>query len=106
MKRVDYEQLVSSLVTCSMGLSVGKAKDYADDDILANFKRISKIAKLYDITFKNSYEYALFMVIMKLDRLHNLLKQGKTPTNESLSDTIQDAFNYLMLCNACIVEGE
>jgi hypothetical protein len=106
MKREDYEALVNSLVASSMELSKGKSHDYADQDVLANFKRISKIAKLFDITFKNTYEYALFMCIMKLDRLHNLLKQGKTPKNESLIDTQQDLFNYSNLMYACIREPE
>jgi superoxide dismutase len=102
MLRKAYEDLVNQLVKDSLELSNGKAHDYAAEDVLANFKRIAKIAKEYKISFEAPYEYALFMTLMKLDRLQNLLKQNKQPKNESLKDTIQDAFNYLMLMFACL----
>lgn len=104
MLRKNYEDLVNQLVLESLELSRHKAHDYASEDVLANFKRIARIAKEYKISFDASYEYALFMTLMKLDRLQNLLKQNKQPKNESLKDTIQDAFNYLMLMYACLEE--
>ena len=106
MLRADYVELVKNLVESSLALSQTKAHDYASEDVLANFKRVARIGKEYKITFANAYEYALFMVLMKLDRLQNLLTQNKKPKNESLMDTIQDAFNYLMLMYACLNENE
>ena len=102
MIRKDYEELINKLVQESLELSSSKAHDYAGEDVLANFKRVAQIGKLYKITFETAYEYALFMVLMKLDRLQNLLKQNKQPKNESLKDTVQDAFNYLMLMYGCL----
>ena len=106
MIRKTFEELVNKLVDESLELSSSKAHDYASEDVLANIKRVAKIGSLYKITFESPYEYALFMVLMKLDRLQNLLKQNKQPKNESLKDTIQDSFNYLMLMYACLEDGK
>lgn len=106
MLRKTFVELVNKLVTESLELSGLKCHDYATEDTLSNFKRLSKIGKLYRITFDSPYEYALFMTLMKLDRVQNLLKQQKQPKNESVRDTIQDAFNYLMLMYACLNEND
>jgi hypothetical protein len=41
---------------------------------------------------------------MKIDRMTNLLRQGKTPTNEALQDSWDDAKNYLDLAEAIYIE--
>lgn len=104
MKRNDFDNLVSKLVNDCQALSKKKSKDYATDDVLSNFKRMSAIGKIYRIDFANSYEMALFMLLLKLDRIQNIKKSNKNPINESLTDSIQDAFNYLMLMYGCISE--
>lgn len=81
-----------------------KSHDYADKDALSNFKRNSAIAKMFRIDFSKDYHAALLMVLMKWDRLQNLMSQGKTPQNESLSDTLIDVLNYTLLTNACVEE--
>ena len=99
-----YEKFVRNLVDSSLTLSGSKRHDYATEDALANFKRMTKVARVYKIDFSKEHHYALFMVLMKLDRLQNLISQGKVPKNESFQDTMQDAFNYLMLTFACLEE--
>jgi hypothetical protein len=99
-----YEAFVKKIVDASMSLSASKRHDYATTDALANFKRMTEIARLYNIDFSRLHHYALFMTLMKLDRLQNLLSQNKVPKNESMADTEQDAFNYLMLTFACLEE--
>ena len=42
------------------------------------------------------------MVIVKIDRLNNLVRNGKTPKNESLFDTNIDGLNYWLLAGACV----
>jgi hypothetical protein len=104
MELTEFTTLSRSLIDKCLALSESKSHDYATIDVLSNFKRVSAIAKLYNITFKAPYEYAMFMVLMKLDRFQNLMTQIKTPKNESLEDTVQDAVNYLLLMNACLEE--
>ena len=73
--------------------------------MLANFKRIGKCIELLGIdTLDGTMLYCTLMVLMKLDRIVNLMKQGKTPMNDSFADSIQDAHNYLDLLYANIVE--
>ena len=105
MNRTNYENIVKKFINECAELSRKKSKDYADQDVLSNFKRMSAIGKLYKIDFAKPYESALFMLLMKLDRIQNILKGNKIPANEGIKDSIQDAYNYLMLMNGCIVEG-
>jgi len=86
-------------------LMVDKAGDYADKDVLANFKRISELVKLLDIDPRRSpTDYALFMAVMKIDRWCNLRSKGTPPKNESILDTVMDLHNYIDLAYACEVE--
>lgn len=105
MNRDDFEKLVESLTKESAEIRKSKSHDYADIDVLSNFKRVSALAKLLRIDFSRSYEEALFMLVLKLDRIQNLLKSDKVPNNESVKDSIQDAFNYLMLMYACLEDN-
>lgn len=104
MEGPKFDQFVRDLVESSLTLSGSKRHDYATEDVLANFKRLTKVAKVYKLDFSREHHYPLFMVLMKLDRVQNLLSQGRTPKNESLQDTMKDAVNYLFLTFACLVE--
>ena len=83
-----------------------KRYDYADAevDVLSNFKEVTAMAQLFKIDFSQPHHYALLMVLMKYQRLQNLLSKGKTPKNESVLDTTIDAINYAFLLDACILE--
>ena len=98
-KKIRGEFIAASNAICD-----SKAHDYAGEDLLANFKRMSEIAKQYRINFSNLPEYALFMCLMKIDRIMNLLKDEKTPKNEALNDSFVDLFNYSILAYECYYE--
>ena len=105
MKRRDYEKLINRFIKDSVNLSAGKAKDYAgNEDILANFKRVGKIAKEFRFDFTNSTDSPLMMCTLKMDRIINLLKNKKQPTNESVKDSFMDLLNYVLLTYANFVE--
>ncbi len=75
-----------------------KGNDYADEgDVLDNFKRLAAAAKILNIDVTTPVGYALFMVVMKVDRITNLLSQNKQPENESLEDSFKDGVGYLKL---------
>ena len=95
------KQYEETHVKCS-GLMVSKSADYAGDDVLANFKRLSEAARVLRIDpGKDPGSYALFMVLMKLDRWQNLRVKGSKPNNESIQDTVIDLHNYTDLAFAC-----
>lgn len=83
-----------------------KAMDYATEDILSNFKRMSKMATLLNLDLSQPSGVALFYALLKIDRLCNLLYRKKTqPKNESLRDTIDDLKNYIDLMEECMYES-
>lgn len=109
MKSKDYERGVLDSVHRRLDLAKKKRSDYAtSEDVLANFKRLGEavralgIHKLWET--RPALAYALFMSVMKIDRMTNLLRQGKTPTNEALQDSWDDAKNYLDLAEAIYIE--
>ena len=82
-----------------------KGADYATEDVLSNFKRISSAAKAINLDITTPYGYALFMILMKIDRINNLTKNEKEPKNESVEDSFIDAINYFQLALLCYKEG-
>lgn len=95
-----YKKLDSRLTD----LTVSKAHDYANVDVLSNFKSVSSAAKELGVDITTPTGYALFMVLLKIARLTNLIKSGKLPNNESLDDTFLDGINYFKLSYCCFLE--
>ena len=81
-----------------------KANDYADEDVLSNFKIVSEIVKLAKVDSTKPEGYAMLMVILKIVRIWNLKSEGKTPENESLLDSYKDLINYCKLSYLCEIE--
>ena len=109
MNPSTYEKTVIDSLRRRLKLAKKKRHDYAtSEDVLANFKRLGvavKDLKLHLLWEKKpALAYALFMVVMKLDRMNNLFNQNKTPTNEAVQDSWDDAKNYLDLAEAIYLE--
>jgi len=83
-----------------------KGSDYADADVLSNFKIVSEIVKLAKINAELPEGYAMLMVILKIVRIWNLKTSGKTPENESLLDSYKDLINYCKLSYLCEIENK
>jgi len=105
MKAKEYYGLVEKRSLHRIVVSQEKSHDYATGDVLSNFKRLAEAAGAIDIDVATPHGYALFMVLLKLDRLNNLMKNHKAPKNESIEDTVIDAQNYLDLAEACYREA-
>ena len=101
MDRKKFNNLVDEFISKSSTILKSKSHDYATEDVLSNFKRVSHIAKEYRFDFTNQSEYALFMACMKADRIMNLLKGQKKPENEAIEDSFADMFNYCLLSYIC-----
>jgi hypothetical protein len=81
-----------------------KRHDYADTDVLSNFKGVSQAAKSLGLQIGDPTQYALFMVILKIARLSNLMNAGKAPKNESVEDSFLDGINYFKLAYCCYLD--
>lgn len=103
MEPVELRQQMNHINNDRMNLMRGKGQDYADEDALANFKRMQQMCAILGVDVRRSAEdCAMFLVLLKTDRFCNLRNKGKTPANESLRDTVIDWHNYLDLALACL----
>jgi hypothetical protein len=106
MQRGDYDELVKSLHKQRTALSSKKGTDYADHDILSNFKRMAEISNILRIRSNTPFGYAMFMALLKIDRIMNICTKQSKPTNESLDDSFMDLHNYIDLARAILFEEE
>jgi hypothetical protein len=104
MQRGDYNKLTNNLHTRRMALAVKKGADYAGYDILSNFKRMASIARTLNITCQDSFGYAIFMALLKIDRITHITGGPGKPENESIDDSFMDLHNYIDLARAILVE--
>jgi len=82
-----------------------KTHDYATDDMLSNFKRVSTLVKTLDIDVGTPHGIGIVYILLKLDRLCNLLFRRKSkPKNESLQDTVDDILNYMELLEEVLID--
>ena len=106
MDKKDYEEYMNGQFKKAVEMHQKKSHDYANEvDVLSNFKRLSQVAEIMNIDVQTPHGYALFMIIMKIDRINNLMQNDKTPNNESIDDTILDMVVYTVLMGACIKDG-
>lgn len=76
-------------------LRVSKGKDYANTkDCLLNFKRVAKVCDIFKIDITKPYGVTLYWMVVKLDRICNLINSGVEPNHESLRDNMKDLQNY------------
>lgn len=104
MNRATLEDLSYDLHLRRSALMKTKSHDYADADVLSNFKRVAKICEIWDVDVRTPAGCAEYLAILKLDRHFNLKAQGKDPANESVQDTFLDLQNYIDLLHAILHE--
>jgi len=104
MDEKKYEAIIKDIDTKRHSLHKKKARDYATVDVLSNFKRLSRAANNLGIDVSTPWGYALFMTLMKLDRINNIMHKLGKHSNEGIEDSIIDAHNYLDLSLACFTE--
>lgn len=92
-------------------ISKRKASDYANDDVLSNFKvraAVFKVLKDFgmepDLTTAEGV--AMWDVMLKYLRLTNLYKKSSEPMNESIDDSHLDLENYSELARECRIDSE
>lgn len=103
MNQQQEKQLFEKVKKEQVDILFKKSADYADQDVLSNFKRIAKVCEIMGVDVTTPSGITFFFTIHKLDRLANLRRKGTPPQNESVQDTYNDAHNYLFL-DQCLYE--
>ena len=75
-----------------------KGQDYANDDVLSNFKLAGQICGL------KPEQNCLSLIATKVARLGVLLNSDKSPNNESIQDSVLDLANYSLLLSMILAE--
>lgn len=95
------EQLYTELVATLRR----KAADYAaDDNVLKNFRTVGAAIRLFGINPQTDIGYAFVMLLVKVQRLCNLIFTDKEPQNESIDDSFKDLLGYIFLIYAIYTE--
>jgi hypothetical protein len=101
------EQLALIEKINKQGIEIMKSKghDYAGDDILKNFKEMQEMLTLLNVNTSKLEGVHMFYILLKVQRLCNLLFSGKNAKNESIEDTLIDLRNYIDLLR-CTLEDK
>ena len=93
MTRETQSKLLGEFYAEKKNILKLKGEDYANEDVLSNFKTAGANIGI------SAEQQCLSLIATKVARLGNLLS-GKTPNNESVSDSILDLSNYtdLLYC--------
>ena len=95
------EEIYNKMHEDIMKITASKRSDYANTDVLSNFKRVGEALKVLRIReLPAPLAYSFTMIILKLDRWINLIIQNTCPKNESVEDTVMDLQNYIDLSEA------
>lgn len=97
MTREEQEEHFDVFVQKMRETMLAKGDDYAAEDRLSNFKLAGSIAQ------GDAKNNCINLIGTKVARLGVLLK-GKTPKNESVSDSILDLANYAVLLDMIIAD--
>ena len=107
MKQEDQLKLIQEINEKGIDLIKSKGHDYANgDDVLKNFKEMHQLIKLLGVDTSKIEGIHMFYLLLKIQRLCNLLFSGKTAKNESIQDTLIDLRNYTDLLNCTLQENK
>lgn len=99
MQRDEQLKLFVQFTELQRKTLVGKADDYtAGSDRLENFKVAGAVAGM------DAQRNCLSLIATKVARLGSLLKDGRQPQNEALTDSVLDLANYAFLLHCILVE--
>ena len=106
MKEKEYLDIIKTSQGRRLQIHYRKTKDYATEDVLSNFKRVSQMIKILGVDPTVPHGMACVYILLKMDRFCNLVfrQKGIQPKNESVQDTIDDWKNYLDLLEGNYIE--
>ena len=106
---MNVEDLIDLLITQSerkIELYRDKAHDYAQKDVLSNFKVMAEIEQVleqygYKIDISKAWGVAMWHLMHKIVRILNLYNKGERPSNETTGDSHLDLEMYSHLAMCC-----
>lgn len=104
MNQTEQLALVEEINKKGIELMKSKGHDYAGVDILKNFKEMHQMCSLLGIDLSRLEGVHMFYILLKIQRLSNLIFSGKDAKNESIQDTLIDLRNYVDLLNCTLNE--
>lgn len=104
MKQVEQLALVESINQKGIELLKSKGHDYAGVDVLKNFKQMHELCRILEIDLSRIEGVNMFYILLKIQRLSNLIFSNKAAKNESVQDTLIDLRNYVDLLNCVLSE--
>lgn len=104
MNQSDQLKFIENINKKGIELFKSKGHDYAGADILKNFKQMHQLMLLLEIDTSKVEGVHMFYIVLKIQRLCNLLFSNKVAKNESISDTLIDLRNYTDLLNCTLEE--
>ena len=99
MTKEVQEKFIENLFTEMKGILLSKGNDYANKDVLSNFKLAGDICGI------GAKINCLSLIATKVARLGVLLNSDSAPNNESIQDSVIDLANYSILLSM-IIEDE
>ena len=107
VKRTEELQFFREITRKQREILFKKSNDYANkQDVLLNFKQMAELGRHASLANMTPTQVSLWYASMKLQRLGNLLKDDKTPNNESIEDSFIDMMNYIFLAYCNYVESK
>lgn len=106
MKQEEQLKFIEEINSKGIELLKSKGYDYAGLDVLKNFKQMDQLTKLLEVDMTSIEGIHMFYIVLKIQRLCNLLFSGKTAKNESIADTLIDLRNYTDLLNCTLKEKQ
>jgi hypothetical protein len=104
MNQKEQLALIEKINAQGVELLKSKGHDYAGDDILKNFKQVNALCNTLGIDFSKVEGTHMFYIVLKIQRLCNLIFSDKTGKHESIQDTLIDLRNYVDLLNCTLEE--
>lgn len=100
MTKKYQQQLIAKIQKQAADIRDKKALDYANKDVLSNFKVAGELSSL------SAEQNCLSLIATKVARLGNLIKEDKTIQNEPIKDSVLDLINYGYLLYCLLDEKE
>jgi len=104
MQQSEQLELIQKINDKGIELLKSKGHDYAGLDVLKNFKQMHQLCSLLEVDMSKIEGIHMFYVLLKIQRLCNLLFSNKVAKNESIEDTLIDLRNYTDLLNCTLNE--
>jgi len=104
MNQKQQLELIEKINKQGIDLMKSKGHDYAGEDILKNFKQMNDMINLLGVDTSKIEGIHMFYILLKIQRLCNLIFNNKVGKNESIQDTLLDLRNYADLLNCTLEE--